>query len=147
LRFFEKARCAETLRNRAGLVTHCAFTKTRDRFDYNTSGNLSPAENDISDADLTIHEVLSHSVVDSFVAPTEQAESVSSRNLISHRLIEGFPARPEQEERTNRVSGFDGLEDRLRLHDHAGAPSEWRIVNGAVDVGRLISNIVAPKLE
>lgn len=147
LRFFEKARRTEALRNRAGRVAHCAFPKARNRLDYRTGGDLSPAEDDVANADLTVHKVLSNSVVDSLVTPTKQAESVSSRKLIGHRLIEGFPARPEQEERTHGICGFDGLEDRLSLHDHSCSSSEWRIVDGAVDVGRLIANVVAAEVE
>jgi hypothetical protein len=147
LRFFEKTRRTEALRNRAGRVAHCAFPKARNRLDHNTGGDLSPAEDDVANADLTIHKVLSDSVIYSFIAPAKQAESVSSRKLVSHRLIEGFPARPEQEERTHGVCGCDGLEDRLSLHDHSCSSSEWRIVDGAVDVGRLIANVVAAEVE
>ena len=145
--FFEKARRPEALRNRAGRVTHCSVTKARYSLDHNTRCHLSPAQHDIANADLTIDKMLSYSVIDSFIAPTKQAESIGSRKLVSHRLIERVPTRAEQKERTGWVSGFDGLEDRLSLHNHARAPSERRIVNRAVDVGRLITNVVAAEVE
>jgi hypothetical protein len=145
--FFEKARRTEALRNRAGRVTHCSVAKARYSLDHNTRGHLSPAQYDIANADLTVYKMLSYSVIDSFIAPTKQAESIGSRKLVSHRLIEWFPTRTEQKKWTRWVSGFDRIEYRLSLHDHASATSERRIVNRAVDVGRLVANVVAAKIE
>ena len=41
-----------------------------------------------------------------------------------------------------RLDGFDGLEDRLRLEDHAGAASVGIVVHAAVSVMGAVTDVV-----
>ncbi len=122
-------------------------TKPRHRLDDQARSNLSPTEHDVADADLAVDEVLTNPVVDALVASAQQAETVGRRQLVGECLVEPTPARAEQEEWPRRRDGFDGLEDRLRPHHHAGATTERRIVDRAMDIGRLLADVMASQIE
>jgi len=147
LRLFEQTRRPETLGNSASGVTHCAITKAGDRLGHDAGGYLSPAENNITNTDLAIDEMLSNAVVHTLVASTEQAEAIDCGQLLGHGLIKGSPAWAEKKQWAWRVRGLHGLEDRLGLHHHARTSPERGIVDRTMDIAGLIAYVVAAKIE
>ena len=79
--------------------------------------------------------------------PHSRLNPSSRGQLVGHRLVEPAPAGPEQEQRAGRIGRLDRVEDRLGLHDHAGAAAERRVVDGAVHVGRVLADVVATQVE
>jgi len=91
--------------------------------------------------------VLADAVVDALVTTADQPEAVTEGQLGGQRLVEAATPGPEQVERSHRVGGLDGGEQRLGLHHHAGAAAEGRVVHRAVDVGGLVARIVEAEVE
>src|SRR6478736_6269311 len=147
LRLLEQPCLAEALRHRADVVAHHARQESGHGFDHQARGDLSPGEDDVADADLAVGQVLTHAVVDALVAPADQAEPCSGRQLVGQRLVEAPPAGAEQQQRARWLSGLDGGEDRLGPHDHPGATAEGSVVDAAVHVGRVLARVVEPEVD
>jgi uncharacterized protein (DUF952 family) len=147
VRLFEQPGRAETFVHRARHVAHRPRQQPHDRFDDQARGHFSPVEHDIADAEFAVDEMFVHSVVDALVATAQQREAVAYGQFLSHPLVEASPAGPEQVQRPGRLRRFYGREQRFRFHHHARPAAEWRIVDGPVNVGGLITRIVQAKVE
>jgi hypothetical protein len=149
--FFQKTGRSEALGHRTVDVTHGSGEKSGDCFDHETGRDLSTAQHDVTDADLTVAQMLAHPVVDTFVSTAQQAEpttiDVGRRQLLGETLIETATARTQQQQWPWWPSGFDRGEDRLGAHHHSGASAERRIVDRAMNVGRVLAQIVTPQIQ
>ena len=116
--------------------------------DDQARSDLAAVQHHVADAELAVDEVLTHPMVDALVAAAQQAEPVAdAASSTGQRLVEPSAAGPEQEQRTWRIGRLDRVEQWLGLHQHAGAPAERRVVDRAVDVGRLVAGIVQPQVD
>ena len=86
-------------------------------------------------------------MVDALVASAEEAEPVGRRELLGDALREPAAARTEEEQRPRRVGRLDGGEHRLGADHHARSPAERVVVDRAVDVGRVLAQVVEAQVE
>ena len=136
--FLEQAGLAKTLRDSAGCIAHRPIKKSGDRLNNQARANLSPTQHQVTDTDLAVAQMLTHTMVDTLVPSAQQTETARSlhcgRKLMGHGLIESPPTRAEEQERARRGSGFDGIEDRLGFHHHARTATERAVVDRAMNV-------------
>ena len=142
-----RPRIAEALRDGAGVVAHRSRQQPGHRVDDEARGRLAAGQHDVADAELAVDEVLADAVVDALVTAAQQREPLAFGELGGDALIEPATAGTEQQQRADRVDRLDGGEDRLGLHQHAGAAAERGVVDRAVHVGGVLADVVAAKVE
>jgi hypothetical protein len=66
---------------------------------------------------------------------------------MSHVLVELLPTRAKKDEWSRWIGGFDGGEDGLGTHEHSGATTKRGVIHGAMDIGRMIANVVIAQID
>ena len=133
LRVLEQAVCERLLAGGPG-IPHDAGHQTTHRLQHDHRRHLTAVEHEVSDRELAIDEVLSHTLVDPLVASADQGEPREGGKLASHCLIEAPTGGTEQEQGPRWVLSLHRGEDRLRLQDHSRPTPEGGVIDRSVDV-------------
>ena len=118
-----------------------------DGLDHHHRRGLAAGQHVVAHRQLAVDQVLAHPVVDALVAPAEQGEPLRAGQLARQGLVEPAARRAEEVERSHGLGGLDAGEDRLGPQDHPGAASEGGVVDGAVDVGGVVPQVVAAQVQ
>ena len=72
---------------------------------------------------------------------------MSGSQFGGHLLIKTAASRAQQKQWTGRVNVFDTSEYRFGAHHHACSPTEGRVIYRAMDIGCVLTHIVATQIE
>jgi len=122
-----------------------------DGIDQDERGKFAAGDDDVADGDLAIGEVLADAFVDALVAAADEQQAIVGGEFADERAIEVAALRGEQDDFRGRLGEgldvLDGGEERLRLHDHAGAAAERGVIDGVVFVHGPIAELVDGDLD
>ncbi len=147
LGFFDQAVSTKTLIDRACSIAHRSRQEATHRFDDQTGSDLTPIEDHITNADLTVNQVLTHPIIDAFVAAADQGKPVTISQFVGQILVKPATSRTQEVERSRWIDSIDGVKQGLGLHHHARSPTKGRVVNASVDIGGLVARIVDPQVD
>ncbi len=108
---------------------------------------LAARQHIVADGELVGRQMRAHPLVNAFIVAAEQRDARLRRQLARDGLRENAPGRVEQDDRAALVDGFDGGEERLRLHHHAGAAAIGIVVHDMVAIGGGVARVVQRDLE
>ena len=125
-------------------------TEMRARIEDHRRRQLAAGQHEIAYGNLIRREMLCHPLVDTFVAPADQNDSLELRESSRRFLTKQLPCRGEQHDRRSGGSRWNifayerihSFENRLGLHHHALAASKRPVIDGAMAVVREVAQIV-----
>ena len=126
-------------------------TQARDGIDDDARRELAAGQHVVADRDLLGVQDLDRAVVDPLVAPADDRDPRARRELLGHGLGEEPATRRHDEDpRSGEVRSegrLDRGDDGRGHHDHSGATTIGRVVDGAMAIDRPIADVVDVDLD
>ncbi|MCY1431599.1 hypothetical protein D9M71_475720 [compost metagenome] len=123
----------------------------RNRIDQHHGRQLTAGQDIIANRPFLIHVRLDETLVDAFVTPGDEDQSLLLRQFANRRLIQASSLR-RQVDHLGRSAGSlpgigQGALQRLDLHHHPGAAAERPVVHRLVAVFGVVPRIPAVQLQ
>ena len=126
---------------RALVVGHRAGEKTHCRVNDRERGWLTAAEHEVTERDFFGRQMIGDALIHILVVATEKRQLLSGGVTDGVGLREAAATRREQHDRSDGAKRLDGLEEWIWLHDHSRAAPVRVIVDGAVAIVGVITQV------